>query len=1010
MGEYVPLSSVNHDDNTAHLQSVTTSSLVSIRKSATEPVLRSVHTAPYYAFQWYHSSSNKLQPNGHSMMSPSQLHEREKDASVSVGGNESVCSSSSVSASSSSSSVSSSSLYSRKSRHTTSSSRASLTSTVPTTQRTKDEDEWIPLLGATEASFQPNTTLVGKTLRCVVTICSGRTPPIPKTMATTTASSSRSNNESICYDENGKAAASASSVSSVSSSSKDSSSFSNGSAGSDINNADKSSREKGYTVDDGGHHTAVDTTEESIVVCESIVPIESDEVLFNGAKQAMIQHGSAKFGNLIGRGNTNENEFACGKTFRIEVSTARKIVPYCTVVDGSGTAVATAATTAAVAKAGDMVSLSSSSSSSRQRKQSRIETKRTINVNSVHVYCRLFPQEEYELLTDIPLLQVTAVVNPTDSRQFDLLFPALPSNYDRNHDDDVSTPCSMTQQFLKEYCISDDELPATRRIPRLKLEAPNRMTRESFLLSLGIANYKGKLKDLNHKNVLYRDDVQVECQWQQQAIIPSPLATTIATSAVGTTTSSNCAKIYSSIFVSSLPPPPSQQCSEFVNDDDDSLSTSSGGPSLSSPTSHPKNNIDASNVDGDTDHNHEDCIDNLTPLSPVVSLSCKSTAPTSFSVGTSMLPPNDTLQQQRQQIHEMQHEMDLLRAQLTRKDRLVTDLQRQAEKFDIAHHNTRQSLESAQYQLKESQQDCERVLSSKRHIERSMQSHREATQRAESDHNVVVKEFANKIKERDEKISEMEKQNLVLRNEKAVLGASVEARESRLIKMDHLQAKNTELTQRISQQDIILSQMEELQHRNESLLKELESKKKSELSYQKELDAVLDTVENSKTLVRREKDIALSCKTQLEIIEKKNQQLKGERNSYKQKNQSLSKEVARLCRGGRNINDIDKMLDDHDALLQEMELLRVQKRKALEDAHLYRTSYEQLKAAEEMSIIKQDTWNAFERTAELERLLTEMTEYVTAKDMQLDTIKLVNKTLQEEIHNLAKAHLKSNEV
>merc|ERR1719506_2790209 len=88
--------------------------------------------------------------------------------------------------------------------------------------------------------------------------------------------------------------------------------------------------------------------------------------------------------------------------------------------------------------------------------------------------------------------------------------------------------------------------------------------------------------------------------------------------------------------------------------------------------------------------------------------------------------------------------------------------------------------------------------------------------------------------------------------------------------------------------------------------------------------------------------------------------------------------------------------------MDEMELLRVQKRKALEDAHLYRTSYEQLKAAEEMSIIKQDTWNAFERTAELERLLTEMTEYVTAKDMQLDTIKLVNKTLQEEIHNLAK--------
>ena len=63
-------------------------------------------------------------------------------------------------------------------------------------------------------------------------------------------------------------------------------------------------------------------------------------------------------------------------------------------------------------------------------------------------------------LRDIPLLQVTAVANPIDSRQIDLLFPALPSNYDRNHDDDVSTPCSTTHQFLKEYCIADYELPS----------------------------------------------------------------------------------------------------------------------------------------------------------------------------------------------------------------------------------------------------------------------------------------------------------------------------------------------------------------------------------------------------------------------------------------------------------------------------------------------------------------------------------------------------------------------
>ena len=113
-------------------------------------------------------------------------------------------------------------------------------------------------------------------------------------------------------------------------------------------------------------------------------------------------------------------------------------------------------------------------------------------------------------LRDIPLLQVTAVANPTDSRQIHLLFPALQSDYDRNHDDDVSTPCSTTHQFSKEYCISDYELTSARRMPRLKLEAPNRMTRKSILLSLGIANFEEKLKDLNHRKVFYRDDVQVK--------------------------------------------------------------------------------------------------------------------------------------------------------------------------------------------------------------------------------------------------------------------------------------------------------------------------------------------------------------------------------------------------------------------------------------------------------------------------------------------------------------------
>jgi hypothetical protein len=124
----------------------------------------------------------------------------------------------------------------------------------------------------------------------------------------------------------------------------------------------------------------------------------------------------------------------------------------------------------------------------------------------------------------------------------------------------------------------------------------------------------------------------------------------------------------------------------------------------------------------------------------------------------------------------------------------------------------------------------------------------------------------------------------------------------------------------------------------------------------------------------------------------------------------LSKEISKICRNGRSVNEIERLLADHHTLLEEVELLRKQKRKALEDAHAYRTSYEQAKLAQEKAGLDNDTRAAFERNAQLEHLLAEMTEYVSAKEMQLDTIKQVNEHLQEEIHSLAQANLSKNEV
>jgi len=363
-------------------------------------------------------------------------------------------------------------------------------------------------------------------------------------------------------------------------------------------------------------------------------------------------------------------------------------------------------------------------------------------------------------------------------------------------------------------------------------------------------------------------------------------------------------------------------------------------------------------------------------------------------------------------VRDLKREMEFLRAQLARKDKSVGELQRQLKSSESALQATKQTLSNTRRDLKHSREDCERIQMSKRHVERSMHSQHEASQELESDHRVVVVGFEGRLQKQADKIAELEKLNRSLQNEKAVLGATVEVRESKLVKLEELQVANSELSKKVAMQGALESQLEESYKKYERLQREFEKKASAEAERQQELDTAQGTIQAIKRRIQGEQEKASSCQKQLEAVQKKNQQLKGERNSYKQKNESLSKEVTRLCRGGRNIRDIEKVLADHEALRQETELLRVQKRKALEEAHKYRITYEQSRAVEDMTLKpdEKETKRVLERTAELERLLSEMTDYVGAKQMQLDTMRQVNEALQQEIHGLAQASLRSDEV
>ncbi len=975
LGTYFPISKYSKSNGPQHVQAVTTSSLYCIRKSATEPCTVGRDTmyknnAVRYSFQWYRSSSRKKSSRDRFPISPKTLYSKDNFDDESIGDStltskrsrtyssadseSSSCSSWSESSASSSSYSSYSMSTAGVTQHTFSVASLASGANTTVTKTTKDMNReigttsWIPLKGATGATFQPNTTLVGKKLRCVVTIRPSR------------GSSS---------DEDSNAATPRNSPKSG--------------AIMDADDFDTNTNDVSVLEDDNGefHRSLLqEEKDEGVekIVCDLAVPIQADMILFNGARQAMAVKGSASFGNLVGRGNAASANTpatatsACSKVFRIEVGTTRKIVLY-TPPPSVGSTIPK-------------------------------PQRRFVNVNVVHIYCRASPQDEYERLTDTPLYQVTARANPTNSKHVDLLFPAIPPSKDENGKDDDAGMKSCTLKFLSEYCVMDHASSSESGVPRLELEAPNRMTRESFLLALGIANFRGRTAQLDNKKVLYRDDEPVlspsRNPSQQQNDVP-----------ISTTPSMDSPPSKISQSEPTPPQSPPEQAKEPKATEQ--KKESNGGSDL-------KKNGEKS--DGKVISGHlalspcrpSDVISE--PKNVLSPISCQSNAEVSQQRSEPIIPfpemPSEA-EAHLARIKQLERETAMLRATLARRDQIISDLALKAKGAEDALQKTRRVLANTRQELKQSQEDCERIQISKRHVERSMQMEYEATQTLEANHKSVVTELESKLSKQADKIADLEKQNRSLQNEKAVLGATVEARESKLVKLEELQISNSELSKKVAQQGVLETQLEESHKKHERLQAALEDGKKTEAECKKELGVAKKKLELIQKRMKGDQEKASTWQSQMDAIQKKNQLLKGERNSYKQKNESLSKEVARLCRGGKNIRDIEKVLADHESLVQETELLRAQKRKALEEAHKYRISYEQAKAAEEALALKPDereTRRILERTAELERLLAEMTDYVTAKQMQLDTLKEVNEELQREIHSLARANLRNDEI
>ena len=96
--------------------------------------------------------------------------------------------------------------------------------------------------------------------------------------------------------------------------------------------------------------------------------------------------------------------------------------------------------------------------------------------------------------------------------------------------------------------------------------------------------------------------------------------------------------------------------------------------------------------------------------------------------------------------------------------------------------------------------------------------------------------------------------------------------------------------------------------------------------------------------------------------------------------------------------------------MTEVSVLKAQKKEALEDLEQSRSAYESILEAHALAGIDGEAVRAIQRRMDLERVVADLTEYVNAKEMQLETTREINRALTEEMHIMAQNNLSNNDV
>jgi len=157
--------------------------------------------------------------------------------------------------------------------------------------------------------------------------------------------------------------------------------------------------------------------------------------------------------------------------------------------------------------------------------------------------------------------------------------------------------------------------------------------------------------------------------------------------------------------------------------------------------------------------------------------------------------------------------------------------------------------------------------------------------------------------------------------------------------------------------------------------------------------------------LREEKSRLAASEKDMEKLRYQYMALENERNNLNNKLHSQTKDLSRIVRDGMTVEDLERTINDYTAISAELATVKAQ-RKTLSEEVTSLTQKLAVSAASAGPASKTPAGdalrNALLQKFELERVVKELTEYVNAKEMQIETLKTINRAMTQELQTLRK--------